>query len=89
MTLAEWYRRNKLLLQHAPDNLERSRTVAVALVPLFKAHAECWEAVSMLSDDFSRSSFANFLAEWHIRVPVRCRGFIKSVAREFGLEMGA
>jgi hypothetical protein len=88
MTLAEWYRRNELLLNQDPDNLTRIRTIAVALLPRFEAHPECWEAISAMDDDFSRGSFREFLEDWCIQAPVRCRPFIKRVAEEFGLKVG-
>jgi len=88
VTLAEWYHRIEPLLQQDPGDHGRSRIIAVALLPLFEAHSECWEAISAMDDDFSRGTFPEFLADWHVRVPQKCRSFIRRVAQGFGLEIG-
>ena len=88
MTLAEWFSENEPLLQRHPDNREQNLVAAAALLPLFVAEPHCWEATDRLDFDMSRGSFTEFLADWHARVPKRCRSFVRRVAQEFGLEIG-
>jgi hypothetical protein len=86
-TLAQWYCRNEPLLQADPSDQQRIQIVASALLPLFDAHPECFEAIGMIDDDFSRGTFAEYLAGWHARVSERCRPFVRRIARGFGVEI--
>jgi len=86
-TFAEWFLRNEPLLQREPEKPERIAVVAAGLLPLFEDRAESWEATAQLDFDMSCGSFTEFLADWHSRVPKRCRSFVRGVAQEFGLEM--
>jgi len=85
ISLAQWFRRNEPLLQQDLEKSERIAVVVAALLPLFMAEPACWEATDRLDFDMSRGSFAEFLADWHGRVPARCRSFVLDVEWAFGL----
>ncbi len=87
-TLAQWFSANELDLQRDPNQRERTAIVAAALLPLFEAEPACWKATDLLEFDMSHGSFAEFLADWHQRVPERLRPFVRRIAQEFGLEVG-
>ena len=87
MALAEWYGENESLLQQEPSSRARSRTVAVALLPLFEQQPECWEAIKWLDDDMSHGTFAEYLDGWHARVPEKLCPIVRQIARKFGVEI--
>jgi hypothetical protein len=86
-TLVQWYYENEPLLKADPSDQQRTRIVATALLPIFDADLTCWEAINMMDDDFSRGTFAEYLAGWHARVSERCRPFVRRIAREFGMDI--
>ena len=88
ITLAQWISANELELQRDPCHRGQIATVAGELLPFFEAEPACWKATDCLTFDFSRGSFANFLAEWYAHVPQQLRPFIRRIAQEFGLEVG-
>lgn len=86
ITLAEWFSQNEQWLQQDPTPQELTRVVAVALLPLFEQNADCWEATEWLDDD-THGTFLEYLVDWHARVPVKHKLFIRQIAGEFGLEI--
>jgi len=88
ITLAEWFSVNESELQRDPCHRGQIAIVAAAILPLFEAEPACWEATDWLDFDMSRGSFAEYLEEWHQRVPAKLRPFVKRIVQEFGLKVG-
>ena len=86
ITLAQWFNENEPLLQKDPTMLERTTVVAVALLPIFEQEPDCWQAMDWLDDD-TRGTFADYLKDWHARVPEKHRPFVREVAGKFGIEI--
>lgn len=86
--LAKWFIENESLLQQDPTNQDLVRKVAVALLPLCEANPDSWRAATtVLSDDMTQETLAEYLADWHASVSPQHRQFVRRVADEFGLEI--
>jgi len=87
VTFVQWFAANEVLLQEEPERSERTRIVAVALLPLFEEKPDCWDAMNWLDDDMTHETFRECLRDWHSRVPEQHRPFVRRIAAEFGIEI--
>jgi len=85
-TLAEWFAENEPVLQQDPTNQALVRKVAVVLLPLFEQEPRFHEAMAWIDDD-THGTFAEYLTDWHARVPENYRSVVRRIAGEFGLEI--
>ena len=88
-TLAQWYAENSpVLLSNAVDR-DRNTVVAAALLPLFEAEPESWEAVTWLNTEHLNKlfTFKDYLAAWRRNCPEKHRPFVTRIARQFELDL--
>jgi beta-glucosidase len=88
-TLAQWYRENDALLRKDPGLRDKNTIVAVALLPLFEKQPESWETITWLNDGAPHParSFAQYLADWHARVPEKSQAVVRQIAAQFDIEI--
>lgn len=91
-TLAAWYaeQRDSLQKQGAADLRPAYETIALALLPIFEAEPDHWEAVTFLGRRRSdrknqKLTFEEVLAEWRLACPERHRPRVDRIAAEFGV----
>ncbi len=85
-SFAEWYRNHRAELEKDGTNRELNQVVAVkVLLPLLQKNPENWQALDQLNqwDAKQRPTFAEYLQDWHDRVPVAQRGFVAKIAERF------
>jgi hypothetical protein len=86
VTLEEWFRRREPALRENPHLRAANLTIAAALLPLFEAAPEHWEALRTLNavhGDKERP-FSRYLGDWSRSAPERHREFIRALARKLG-----
>jgi hypothetical protein len=88
-TLAEWYRDNAEALTANATDRERNTVVAAALLPLFEKEPAHWAAVHYLNvkKPKARQTLPERLQNWHDQTPAEHRGFVRAIAKEFGVEL--
>ena len=84
--LAEFYREHEAELRQDPVNRDLNGSMAVALLPLFEATPEHWEAIWWLNaaTRVEPQSFSEYLQAWRHEAPERHRPFIERLAEAFG-----
>jgi cyanophycinase len=86
LSLAQWLARNEAALRANATDRGKNQVVAAELLPLFEKHPESWGAVRYLNrwEPTTRSlTFAEYLRDWHERVPAEHKSFVEEVARMF------
>jgi hypothetical protein len=85
--LASWFAANRQTLTHDPYARELNDVCAAALLPLFEAEPEQWNAVRYLNREGSAgaATFPEYLERWHGSAPARHRPLIEELAAAFGL----
>ena len=85
--LAVWYRQNEPILRRNPTMREKNNIVAVQLLPIFEKHPDHWPAVGWLNARATKKprTFTQYLLDWQQSAPEKHRGFIRHVARQFGV----
>jgi hypothetical protein len=85
--LASWFAANRQTLAHDPYARELNDVCAAALLPLFEAEPEQWNAVRYLNREGSAAAatFPDYLQRWHRSAPERHRRLIEELAAAFGL----
>lgn len=89
-SLAEWYRNHRAELEKDGTNRELNQVVAVrVLLPLLQKNPQHWQALSQLNqwDKNQRPTFAEYLQDWHMRVPEAHRTFVEQIAERFELKI--
>ncbi|HYG76792.1 MAG TPA: hypothetical protein VEK08_17445 [Planctomycetota bacterium] len=88
-TLAQWYADNAPVLASNATDRERNNVVATALLPLFEAQPERWEAVTWLNAEklTPLHTFKDYLFAWRRNAPEKHRPFITMIAKELGVEL--
>ena len=86
ITLAQWFHENEPELQQDSTPQELIKVVAVALLPLFEQEPRFHEAMQWINDD-THGTFAEYLQDWHARVPETHRPVVQMIGGEFGLEI--
>jgi hypothetical protein len=91
MSLAEWFAANRSELRNNPYLREKNGIVAAALLPLFEAHPEHWEAVTYLNlgKPDAANSFENYLENWYFSVPARHKTLVQQIADMLGVRCPA
>lgn len=88
-TLADFYRSNKQSLEVDGTDRKLNTWMAVRLLPRFEGSPESWQALRYinLGPTSENQTFRAYLTGWHERVPEEHRGFVKSVAADFGVDL--
>lgn len=86
-TLARWYKDHEAELRENPCLREKNCIIAAALLPLFEKYPWHWESVQYLNEGASKEarSFKQYMEDWLKNSPEKHRGFIRLIAREFGV----
>ena len=89
MPLAVWYARYRDDLEERPTDRANGVAIAAALLPLFEAEPDHWEAIHWLNaaEPPQPASFREHLAAWRRRVPPARRSAVEAIAREFGVPL--
>lgn len=89
VSLHDWYASHANELRASSVNRELNTVAAVALLPMFEASPEHWQAVAWLNDgkDIGALSFADYLTQWRDRCPPAHRRFVGKIAKEFGVTL--
>ncbi|MSU80671.1 MAG: hypothetical protein EXS16_21610 [Gemmataceae bacterium] len=87
-TLPKWLQENEASLR----KIDRPKIHAIGvhvLLPLLEKNPARWEALNWLNQFEAQKelSFAEYLADWHSRVPVAHKPFVADVASAFGLSL--
>ena len=90
-TLAGWFADNATVLAANATDRPRNTVVATALLPLFEAVPERWEAVTWLNVEklTPLHTFDDYLSAWQRHAPEKHREFIGTIAKEFGITLDA
>lgn len=88
-TLPAWFVRNEPALR----KIERPKIHAIAahiLLPMLEKEPKHWKALNMLNqfDASKELTFAEYLADWHGRVPDEHKPFVADIAKAFGIKVG-
>jgi len=88
-TFVEWYAENANDLRANSVDREKNNVVAGALLPLFEAEPEMWEAVSFLNTEKLTKlySFKQYLEAWRRNSQEKHRAFIDKIALKFEIEL--
>lgn len=88
-TLAEWFPSVEPAMRANAELRENNTKVAAALLPLFEEEPGRWETVGSLPPGKSMEprTLLQYLADWREAAPGKHRPFIKTLARQFGLEL--
>jgi hypothetical protein len=91
VALADWYRDHAAVLAENSEDHDLNAVAAVALLPLFEAAPEHWQAIQYLNDGrpADAQTFEDYLGDWHRNAPPEHRRFILEIARRFGLKIRA
>ena len=93
MTLAGYYREHEAELRASSYHRKLNGHIATALLPLFEAAPEHWEALSWMClrrEEMPLTqtlSFPEFLAEWKHLVPPRHKPFVQYLGRGFEIDL--
>jgi len=89
MTLAKWFQKNEWSLRRSGVQREKNQVVAAALLPLFEKNPKHWQAVQYLNqwDKSKTLSFAEYLKDWHQRVPREHQPFVVEVGKLFDISV--
>lgn len=89
-SLAAWYRENEAALRKNSTDRAKNQIVALALLPLLEKDPQHWNAVAYLNQgDAERElTFAEFLQDWHDRVPKQHQPFVVAVSDLFETKIG-
>ncbi|MGC4006015.1 MAG: hypothetical protein QM811_24000 [Pirellulales bacterium] len=85
-SFAAWYRAHEPALRKTGTDRPLNQIVAVhALLPLLEAEPKHWRALGWLNqwDAATRPTFAEYLRDWHARVPDEHKSFVAAVAAKF------
>lgn len=87
-TLAAWYGKHAAALRKDPTNRELNQVVAVELLKLLESHPEHWQALAHLNQWSKEKplTFAEYLQDWHSRVPEKHRAFVADIATLFEID---
>lgn len=87
--LPGWLKENEAALRRI-DRPKIHSVAAHVLLPRFEKGPEHWEALNWLNqfDPTKELTFAEYLSDWHARVPARHKPFVADIARAFGAEVG-
>ena len=85
----EFYQMHREKLEENATNRELNGYIAVKLLPLFEKSPTAWQSLRYLNlgPKKENSSFKQYLAGWHGRVPAQHKPFVKKVAEEFGIAL--
>ena len=86
LSMAQWLGRHETALRANATDRGKNQVVAVALLPLFEKGPEHWAAVRYLNrwERTTRElTFAEYLRDWHSRVPTEHKEFVAEVGRLF------
>jgi hypothetical protein len=89
-SLADWYRNHRSQLESNATNRELNQVVAVkVLLPLLQMNPQHWQALNHLNqwDAKQRLTFAEYLQDWHDRVPVEHKAFVATIADRFEITL--
>ena len=81
LTLATWLRMHETELRQDPYIRDKNAVVAYQLLPLFEADPSGWNAVRSMPS--STGILTEYLADWHERVQLSDRSFVKRVIGAF------
>ncbi len=86
-----YYARHARYLTKQPVDREKNGAFALALLPLFEAQPQHWNAIRYLNSTPSPQgeTFQQYLTKWHNAAPQKHREFIIKVAAMFGVEVAA
>jgi len=89
LTLAQWYLRNEEALRKNSTDRPKNQIVAQQLLPLFEKNPEHWAALGFLNqwDKTKTLTFAEYLSDWHQRVPQKHQEFIQEIAKLFEIKL--
>lgn len=89
VTLAKWYAEHAEQLRRKSTQRDENCVVAVALLPLFEAEPEHWQAVEALNAGPIEKgrSFRDYLQDWRSNAGEVRRPFIVQIAKELGLTL--
>lgn len=87
---AEWYKNNQEKLQKF-DRPSFNVVAVHALLPLFEKKPDHWKALQWLNqwDAEKELTFAEYLADWHGRVPAAHKPFVADIAKTFNIPLPA
>ncbi len=89
-SIAEWYRNHRSQLESDATNRELNQVVAVkVLLPMLQMNPQHWQALDHLNqwDANRRLTFAEYLQDWHDRVPVEHKAFVATIAENFEITL--
>jgi hypothetical protein len=89
-SFAEWYRTHRVELEKDATIRELNQVVAVkVLLPLLQTHPQHWHSLSYLNqwDATQRPTFAEYLQDWHNRVPLEHQDFVVTIAERFEIKL--
>jgi hypothetical protein len=89
LPLAQWYRRHEAELRKVPTDRAKNQVVAAALLPLLEKEPAAWAALGSLNQWDARQelTFAEYLRDWHTRVPEDRQGFVAAVGKLFQIDV--
>ena len=88
-SLAEFYRDHATALEASGTNRELNNFIAVKLLKHFEGTPSGWQAVRYLNlgEASENKSFKTYLSGWYRRVPEKHRTFVRTIAKEFQLDL--
>ena len=89
LSLAQWLGRHEAALRANATDRGKNQIVAIALLPLLEKEPEHWAAVRYLNrwEPTRELTFAEYLRDWHERVPAEHKAFVAEVARLFDISV--
>jgi cyanophycinase len=90
LTLAKWFARHEAALRANATDRGKNQVVAVAVLPLLEKGPEHWAAIRYLNrwEPKQRElTFAEYLRDWHDRVPAEHKTFVADVAGLFEIAL--
>lgn len=76
-------------LEQTATNRKLNGYIALKLLPLFEQTPTAWQSLRYLNlgPATENNSFKEYLSGWHDRVPAEHKGFVRSVAAEFEIDL--
>ncbi len=88
-TLADWHREHADALRSTATNRELNNVAAVALLDLFEAEQEHWNAISFLNaaEPAGPQTLEQYLRDWHQHCPEMHQPFVAKIALRFEIDL--